>query len=115
MMLAIPRPGEPYAEAQLRGIRAARAGHVTLADVMAELLHCGFGQWRVERLGGNVLGLVDYRGRTITLDGGLDVSLEPNSVDLLFCQDGAQVLHCEVLDAAAAVMAIEDALSEAGL
>jgi hypothetical protein len=114
-MLAIPHLGEGYSAAQLRGLRASKAGHVTLDDIQQELLRCGFGQWHYQNLGGNVYGLVDYSGLTLTIDGGLDVSSEPQQATLLICSDGAEILSCDVLDASAAVMAYEDALYVAGL
>lgn len=114
-MLAIPRPGEGYSAAQLRGLVASRDGYVTLADIADELRHESLGGWHIKCLGGNVLGLTDYSGRTLTIDGGVDVSLTPGQALLLVCQDGEQILSCEVLDASAAVMALEDALSLLGL
>src|SRR4051812_27109337 len=113
-MLAIPRSGEGYSAAQLRGLLASRAGHVTLDDIQQELLRCGFGTWHYQNLGGNVYGLTDYSGRTLTIDNGLDVSTEPQQASLLVCQDGAEILSCDVLDATAAVLALEDELDRRG-
>lgn len=114
-MLAIPHPGESYSAAQLRGLLASRDGHVTLADIANELEICGFGQWAIQRIGTHVLALTDYRDRTLTIDGGLDVSVLSGRALVIVCQGGHQILVTHVDNARNAVEILEDALDMMGL
>lgn len=65
---------------------------VTLDAIVTAMNRAGVRAY-VERLGGNVYGVVDYSGWTVTIDGGVRTAYaEEGPVVMEVCRDGAEVL-----------------------